>query len=228
MRLGALWSSIALEVLRGYRPVADQASLADFAVKFDARLDNFLEKRRDEAKAEKGTMYQTYAATFEDLLALEHALEGGLSLDLNDFVVERQVPQAREKDEEIYFVDCEELPEAFGRALGCKRRACRRVGDKTEFVVRWAHRGRKILFERIEQGLGWTARNFLYTVGGLRGSAFWDPCHRRHNTWHLALKSTPGLWRVYCQTTFLFSFRRGRGKAPLISRPCGTRPCGTS
>lgn len=158
--------------------------------------------------AKKGlTLKEKYLANRHNLMALDHAVQRGLSLaGLADFMREL----ALRSNETRYMVDLAELDEEIRAAPpGRKQRVCICGDGEPELECIWGD-NRKALFIHCDRGsIGWPAKVFLFSSAcGLRGDVIPDVSHRRNNgylnAWHRS-----GLSVCKVELGVIFNLMRG-------------------
>ena len=145
----------------------------------------------------------------EVVAALNNALQQGMGIGLEDFLLQQDSPAALPAGSRRYFLKEPTVPAHLCSAIGATSRSCLQLADgATRLEANWLT-PRKVLHEVIDCGsIGWPARQFLYYEGGIRGSATADPPHARYNHFKAAVKES-GLWGAWVDGTVLISLRKG-------------------
>lgn len=168
--------------------------------------DHLVSQRKCEKPRRVANMYQ--------LLCLDHGLQSGLGLNLDQFRPRRRAVPLAPNETRVFLPESEVVPG------GCpdRRRSCivdQTTGDGALELPRWpggdgddARIDRDLLVVIDQGSVGFQGTFFLFQHLGLSGYAFFDPWHRAWNDLSASLRSS-GFWPIILELIVVLNHRSG-------------------
>lgn len=154
------------------------------------KVRNLLKRGNRSLAVHKASLKQKRLANKWAIVACDRALRLSLGCDGLATFRPKRPPRPAQPTTRRYFVAIENLPASLrSQAQGRTRRACVQDHDAAPRLEMCWSSARPSLHQVIDQGsIGFGAKQYLYSKGGIRGSLDIDPPHRRHNNalWSLA------------------------------------------
>ena len=158
-------------------------------------MKEFMRKHQqaDERQKQKNIsmLKQKKLANKHHMLALDHAMQGGLGVGLQSFMSDSPLRPLQANEERFMLPISEVPPHIAACTPGALFRSCIRntETDDTRLEMRWLQ-DRHCLQAHLDMGsIGWPSKFYLYCGAGLRGWFWYDAHHRRNNDLGLAVEA---------------------------------------